>query len=97
MPRPRMATSLARRSATPTALLFAVLAILAAVLLTPVGYRSAVAAGPAEDAAPAGPEPSGPVPNRAAVHLARGVLLGGGVAFVGHYLARRLTARRDSS
>ncbi|MFG1673068.1 DUF6082 family protein [Micromonospora sp. NPDC049282] len=60
-------------------------------------YQAAVAAGSAEDAAPARPELSDPVPKRPAVHLARGVLLGGGVTLVGHYLARRLTARRDPS
>ncbi|MEU7573644.1 hypothetical protein [Micromonospora sp. NPDC049240] len=37
MPRLRVVTSLARRSATPTALLLAVLVILVAVLLTPIG------------------------------------------------------------
>ncbi|MGC4887221.1 DUF6082 family protein [Micromonospora sp. DT227] len=37
MPRLRMVTGLARRSAAPTALLLAVLAILAAVLFTPIG------------------------------------------------------------
>ncbi|MDG4802668.1 DUF6082 family protein [Micromonospora sp. WMMD980] len=60
-------------------------------------YQMAVTAGPAADAAAARPAPGDPLPNRPAVHLARGVLLGGGLALAGGYLARRLTTRRDQS
>ncbi|MFI5835011.1 DUF6082 family protein [Micromonospora sp. NPDC051300] len=59
-------------------------------------YQRAVAAGPAVDAAPLRPEPVDPLPSGPATHLARGVVIGGGVALAGHYLVRRFTARRNS-